>query len=780
MAVDPRKIDPLSLSPTQLVRLLNSTPLGPVIDAAALHRQRNEAGLRIAADGDGNRLNLVKYVAWLARKRDEPTPPKLSEQERRQRDLQRKLTESREARDIGRPPEVVDPDRRLRCEQSFQLFCETYFPAAFCLPWSEDHLRIITKVERAVIDGGLFAFAMPRGSGKTTLCRAAGMWAMLCGYRDYICLIGSAEDQAKMMLDSIKRDMLANDLLLEDFPEAIWPVRKLENNARKQIGQLCEGESTYITWSSDKLVMPTLGGDRLPEALRQRELEVSPSSGSIITVAGLDSNIRGQHHMKMDGTVVRPSLVILDDPQTRQSAASPTQTKHRLSILNGDVLGMAGPGVKIAGFMTCTKIYHDDLADQMLDPNRNPEWQGECTKMVYTFPTSPAAEKLWDQYAQLRADGLREGDGGKRATTFYAKHRTEMDAGASVAWPDRYNADELSALQHAMNLKLRDEEAFFAEYQNEPLTAQLEDDVLTPDQVAARTNGRPRRQVPKSATCLTAFIDVQEKMLFYTVCAWEPDFTGYVIDYGTLPDQKRRYFTLRDATKTLAMAHPGAGVEGAVQAGLAQLAGDLVTREWPVTGDGGVLRIERLLIDAGYLSGVVANVCHQLPGAGVVMPSKGVGIRAGNKPMSTYRRKPGERHGHHWYVPNVNRTSEFRHVMIDVNYWKTFIHARLTTTPGDRGSMTLFGKSGAGGEHRLFADHIAASESFVRTEGHGRIVTEWSPRPSKPDNHWFDCLVGCAAAASMAGVRFGVERVEQPRPQRIRLSDLQQRRATHA
>jgi hypothetical protein len=54
-------------------------------------------------------------------------------------------------------------------------------------------------------------------------------------------------------------------------------------------------------------------------------------------------------------------------------------------------------------------------------------------------------------------------------------------------------------------------------------------------------------------------------MLFYAVCAWEPDFTGYVIDYGTFPDQKRRYFTLRDATKTLLAEVAGAGVEGAVQ-----------------------------------------------------------------------------------------------------------------------------------------------------------------------------------------------------------------------
>lgn len=191
------------------------------------------------------------------------------------------------------------------------------------------------------------------------------------------------------------------------------------------------------------------------------------------------------------------------------------------------------------------------------------------------------------------------------------------------------------------------------------------------------------------------------------------------------------------------------------------------------------MRIERLLIDAGYLPGVISNVCHRLPGAGgVVMPSKGIGIRAGSKPMSTYKRRPGERHGHHWYVPNVARTGDFRHVLIDVNHWKSFIHARLATAPGDQGALTLFGRST--GEHRMLADHVAASETFVRTEGHGRMVTEWSSKPSKPDNHWFDCLVGCAVAASMCGMRFGVERIERPSSARIKLSDRQLRRSmTH-
>jgi hypothetical protein len=156
------------------------------------------------------------------------------------------------------------------------------------------------------------------------------------------------------------------------------------------------------------------------------------------------------------------------------------------------------------------------------------------------------------------------------------------------------------------------------------------------------------------------------------------------------------------------------------------------------------------------------------------MPSKGVGIRAGNKPMSTYRRKPGEKHGHHWYVPNVSRTSEFRHVQIDTNHWKSFTQARLATTPGDPSVLTLFGKSA--NEHRLFAEHVAGSELATRTEGHGRSVQEWNLRPSRPDNHWLDCLVGCAVAASVCGVKIGAEPTSAQPTRRLKLSKLQQRK----
>jgi len=101
---------------------------------------------------------------------------------------------------------------------------------------------------------------------------------------------------------------------------------------------------------------------------------------------------------------------------------------------------------------------------------------------------------------------------------------------------------------------------------------------------------------------------------------------------------------------------------------------------------------------------------------------------------------------------------------VDVNYWKRFVHEGLATAAGDRGCISIFGppagKAGkdarpatAGRQHELSAEHVARSEKWVAVTGPGGTVREWSPLPARPDNHWFDCLVGCAAAASMCGVK---------------------------
>jgi len=222
---------------------------------------------------------------------------------------------------------------------------------------------VIAKIEQAVLEGGLFAMAMPRGSGKTTICECACIWAVLYGHREFVCLIGSDEGHAMDMLDSIKTELDSNDLLLEDFPEVVFPTQCLDGIANRCSGQLYKGQRTHIGWTAREIVLPTIPG--------------SAASGAIIKVAGLTGRIRGMKYKRADGRTVRPSLVLLDDPQTDESARSLSQCATRESILAGAVLGLAGPGKKISGIMPCTVIRPGDMADNILDRQKHPEWNGE-------------------------------------------------------------------------------------------------------------------------------------------------------------------------------------------------------------------------------------------------------------------------------------------------------------------------------------------------------------------------------------------------------------------
>jgi len=73
--------------------------------------------------------------------------------------------------------------------------------------------------------------AMPRGSGKTTICECACIWAALNGHREFVCLIGSDEGHAMDMLDSIKMELDGNELLLADYPEVVFPIQALDGIA---------------------------------------------------------------------------------------------------------------------------------------------------------------------------------------------------------------------------------------------------------------------------------------------------------------------------------------------------------------------------------------------------------------------------------------------------------------------------------------------------------------------------------------------------------------------
>lgn len=675
------------------------------------------------------------------------------------RAAERSRKNSEQGRDIGELPAVSDLKRREACRFNFRLYLETYHADQFYLEWGPDHLEIIAAVEAAVLKGDLLAFAMARGSGKTAIIRAAALWAILYGHRKYVVIVAASADHGIRMLSNIKTKCETTKLLLADFPEAIYPVKRLGRITNRARGQHYNGEPTHIQWTEDEIHFASIQG--------------AASSGGVICVRGIDGSIRGLSITRPgDGCDMRPDLVLVDDPQTDKTAISPATVAKYERVFKGAVLGLAGPDVKIAGLVAVTVIAPDDLAERLLDRKRNPACHGRRMKMVYEWPT---ATEMWEHYKELRQAGQQSGEGTDKADAYFAENLDAMTAGCRVGWPSRMRPGEIHPIQTAWNIRIDDgESAFAAEYQNEPLPQSgVSVATLSSSDIADKINRYERNHIPLSCQYLTSHWDVQGEALYWLVAAWEENFTGYVIDYGTYPEQPKSYFTVRTLSKRLSNVSKAKSAEGALLEGLEVLSDRILSMDY-TREDGAQMRIERCLVDAGFRTDTVYQFCRESRFRGVLMPSHGQSVRARDLPFALYSKKPGDLFGHHWRVPNVAKKRVIRHVMMDTNYWKTFVHSRLATPRGDAGCLSLFGSNPDA--HRMFADHMVAELRTTRTEK-GRTVEEWESPPSKPDNHHLDNIVGAAVAASMLGATLsGAEGFRAGRKKRVSFADMQRQR----
>ncbi len=677
---------------------------------------------------------------------------------RKDRERQRQADQSRAGRDIAPIPECKRKKDRAAVAKSLQLFCERVLPDRFKLKWSKDHLKAIRKIERAVVHGDVFALAMPRGSGKTTIVVAAVLWAILNGYRRYVVLIGSDRDAAAKLLAGIKVELEMNDELLELYPEAVYPIRMLEGKANKATGQLFEGDRTYIEWKGPRIVFASI-----PNCI---------CSGAVIETYGILGRIRGAQFTRADGELARPDFFLLDDPQTDRSAASRSQVSRRLNLITGAVLGLAGPGQAISGCATVTVIEPDDVADQLLDPDKYPDWAGERLQLVYKWPSSDKASDLWEQYATIRAEDKRLGKGLERATAHYAANRKTMDGDSVVAWDERFDAraGEISALQHAYNLRFSRPLTFDAEYQNAPRPPDTDVAVLSIDEVERKCSGYARRILNPTLDMVTGFVDVQGDLLYWLVLGIQSStFTCQVLDYGSWPEQISKYFTLRRVSKPLSRVYPKLGQEARLRKGLWDLVDYLMAMRFKsVDGQIGG-RVELLGIDANWKPSATAvlSVANEHPRGSLILPCYGRGLGPADAPMEEWKPKDGERKGPWWILrPTMGGG---RHCVVDTNTAKSFSNARLNVAIGDPGSASLF-KPELVTEHRMIAEHWRSEIPRTQSVAGGRSVEMWALPPSKPDNHLWDCFVGCVTLASIKGAALAElstrrhTRARKPRP----------------
>lgn len=722
-------------------------PLSKKTTAATAGKSRKPAAEKPA--NKSAKKNEKKPAAKGARK-GAKAQRKTAERYRRKKEVerQRQAAIATSGQDIGPIPECANPKRRAKAEKSCEAWARTYLSDRFGLPGCEDHSEQFREIDRIISAGGLQAIAAPRGDGKTTRCDVGVLMAVLSGRHSYAVLITATQKHAPRRIGSLKMALMTSQPLLEDYPEVCVPIRAMNNRSNRCPGMTSGGANLWPAsnesqWAKTRIVLPTVPG--------------SKCSGAIVESAGLLEAMRGLQLARPDGTISRPTLALLDDPQTDRSARSPVMCEQREEAISKGLLQLGPPDRELSALAAVTVIQPGDVADCLLDRSKHPAWHGIRKQMLYAFPTNM---ELWDEYATVYLGELADGsETFPRSREFYLSQQAAMDAGAVVAWESRHPGAE-TALEFAMRMLYRDRGSFMSEMQNTPEregSAESGDvPSLTVDEICTRMGSCPRGVAPIGAARLTWFCDVHKDVLYWVVCAWSPAFTGTVIDYGTWPKQDAAYFDHRHLRHKITTDSriTAKTREGQTLQALDALFGELKAREWK-RADGIEMQLDLGLVDAndGAVTDQVYESCraarrkHGLR----ITPSHGMPFGPAKCPISRYDYHANKDAvlGDEWMLPAPRKCRIIRHVVFDAGRRKTFLWKRLTTPAGDPGSLTLF--AGDAARHRLLGEHVC-SEVGAKTSGpYGELIV-WTLSPNRP-NHWLDCLSGCCTAESILGGR---------------------------
>jgi hypothetical protein len=608
-------------------------------------------------------------------------------------------------------PVAKHQDRKRRASESLEVFAREYMPHVFTLTMSGGQKADVQTMQRVCAKGGRYAFAAPRGDGKTSRVEAAVLWAALFGHRRCIVIVGADLGAAQEIADSIKLELRTNERLRADFPIPCWAAALSEDQALKAKGWTWAGKDLAMRWGKGSIVLPILDG--------------SDGSGCVITPRGITGRLRGMR-LKVGKRAVRPDLFAIDDPQTDESAASPAQVATRETLILGAIMGSRGPQATIGAMMPCTIIKHNDLAARFLDRKKHPDWQGSARGLVKRWPTQQ--DTLWRQYAMKRRTESQEA-----ASAFYTDNREAMDAGAEVDWPERYTpGEEVSAIQHAENL-LCDlgEDVFDAEYQNAPKENHPSVYQITPALVASRVHtGRERGEIPAEARAIVAGTDLNHYGLHSSVVGFANDQTGWLAWYGRLDNE---------GTGIVPANCPEAEAKRAMYEALVRHGQQMAAL--PLTRAGQPARVGLWIIDAGYMPDVVRRYVDG-PGRALgipIMPARG---------YSADKYRPGghtigqPREGCHFTESSIAG----RFLAFNACYWREIAQRAFLGTPNAPGSLSLYEH----GRHTEFSEHVCREKLIEKLAGQMGYVWRWHQVPGWHD--YLDALVMTYVGAAWGGI----------------------------
>lgn len=404
-------------------------------------------------------------------------------------------------------PPCADLARRARLEASPERWLKWYLPAAYVRPFEQPHRQIIAGTMEANKTGGRFVVAAERGIGKSTLLWGLVLYLQLSGQQRYPVCVPWADKALKRAFRFWKMALCFNDRLGADYPEVCAPFRHAKGVPQRV---------STTRWRE------RMDGSHEADDMTGAQLTVGegiivlPDRRGCLGGSTINGNIRGLNHPQEDGTVLRPTMALLDDVQDRKTAKSVMQIDDTVNIIDGDVAGCGEAGQDFPMLMSGNCIVPDDVMAHYLASR---EWKGLRVPCVLEWPAGwddekSACRRLWAEWH----DRFCSGDG---AVSFYRKNKKAMTAGMRLSAPSAFRRSEKTRdpLYGAMrNYHKMGHDAFMAEHQQDPQRQSSSVYQLDDGTILTRTSGFARLEAP-AGSVLCCGVDLNYVGLNWVVVA---------------------------------------------------------------------------------------------------------------------------------------------------------------------------------------------------------------------------------------------------------------------
>lgn len=611
---------------------------------------------------------------------------------------------------------------RTRMERNLEKWLRYYLADRFKWQFGDGHRKIINAAKRAIKQQTPITVAAPRGDGKTSVLWGIALYWVLTGKCRFPFVIGWKSDVGRESVEQWLQALSENERLAEAYPNICDVFRestaglRLKRLTREEGGEPCGANVR----KSENLII-------LPAAIeRSATGKITRRTGQAVLGAGsINGSIKGKNIGLVDGSNLRPDLVLLDDPQDVPTANSPAMIKSTISAIDYGVrsLSDAKKRLVITAAVTCVK--RGDVAEYLLT---RPGTEAIRYGQILQWPdgwddVDGATRRHWAEWNRLRVEGLENLDGGKAARRYYLDNRKAMTRGMKVSWNERKTENDPDAFYAAMwDYYDLGEAVFMAERQNEPMTEGATLFTLTPETIVERTNHEIKANVvPEWANTIIASTDINRSYAMKTtLLAFGTGRRAQVLDYW-----QRQMACQTDMTDD--------EIRIIVTNTLATMAGDIKTRPnlprlWTIDGGGTPAgAVIEFTAASQRIHGLQAITCF--------------GRASTNyKPTATNKKR-------------ARRDYEEAHIVAEgmrawciwnADYWREMAQRAWTGTPTAPGTCEL-----PAGRHIEFAKEIANEILIDKKELGGRMAYRWE---TKGTHDYGDTMAQGYMGAALLGI----------------------------